>query len=191
VILRRTGIAALVVSLSAGMISNLLFLAAFQFRLDRFLEPTLILASGAASAELVRWAAVLDTFGDYLATAVLAYVLWRQLRPRNPLIADLSTMAAFGYALAGGVGAAVLAMVATMLMHAYNDATADQAVIAVATVLRVVWRALWQFLGAILLSSLVARNRVAPPPRSSPAYPAYRWYSLRPQQSGPPPTSPG
>jgi hypothetical protein len=63
VILRRTGIAALVVSLSAGMISNLLFLAAFQFRLDRFLEPTLILGSGAISAELLRWAAVLDLFG--------------------------------------------------------------------------------------------------------------------------------
>ena len=101
-ILRRTGIAALVVSISAGMISNLLFLAAFQFRLDRFLEPTLILASGATSAELLRWAAVLDLFGYYLATAVLAYVLWRQLRPGNPLVADLSTMAAVGYALAGG-----------------------------------------------------------------------------------------
>ena len=92
--LRRTGIAALVVSLSTGMISNLLFLAAFQFRLDMFLEPTLILGSGATSAELLRWAAVLDLFGYYLATAILAYVLWRQLRPRNPLVADLSTTAA-------------------------------------------------------------------------------------------------
>ena len=44
-ILRRAGIAALVVSISAGMTSNMLFLAAFQFRLDRFLEPTLILGS--------------------------------------------------------------------------------------------------------------------------------------------------
>jgi hypothetical protein len=154
--LRRTGIAALVVSLSAGMISNLLFLAAFQFRLDMFLEPTLILGSGATSAELLRWAAVLDLFGYYLATAVLAYVLWRQLRPRNPLVADLSTMAAVGYALAGGVGAAVLAMVAPMLMHAYSDATAaGRALIAAqfATVLQVVWRAIWQFLGAILLAA--------------------------------------
>jgi hypothetical protein len=154
--LRRTGIAALVVSLSAGMISNLLFLAAFQFQLDRFLEPTLILGSGATSAELLRWAAVLDLFGYYLATAVLAYVLWRQLRPRNPLVADLSTMAAVGYALAGGVGAAVLAMVAPMLMHAYSDATAaGRALIAAqfATVLQVVWRAIWQFLGAILLAA--------------------------------------
>jgi hypothetical protein len=156
VILRRTGIAALLVSLSAGMISNLLFLAAFQFRLDMFLEPTLILGSGATSAELLRWAAVLDLFGYYLATAVLAYVLWRQLRPRNPLVADLSSMAAVGYALAGGVGAAVLAMVAPMLMHAYADATAaGRALIAAqfATVLQVVWRAIWQFLDAILLAA--------------------------------------
>jgi hypothetical protein len=53
-ILRRAGIGALVVSISAGMMSNLLFLAAFQFRLDSFLEPTLILGSGAISAELLR-----------------------------------------------------------------------------------------------------------------------------------------
>ena len=130
-ILRRAGIGALVVSISAGMTSNLLFLAAFQFRLDRFLDPTLILGSGATPAELLRWAAVLDLFGYYLATAVLAYVLWRQLRPRNPLIADLSTLAAVGYALAGGLGAAVLAMVAPMMMHNYTDAAvAGQALIA-------------------------------------------------------------
>jgi hypothetical protein len=155
-ILRRTGIAALVVSISLGMTSNVLFLAAFQFRFDRFFEPTRIVASGATPAELLRWAAVLDLFGYYLATAVLAYVLWRQLRPRNPLIADLSTMAAVGYALAGGIGAAVLAMVAPMLMHNYTDATAaGQALIAAqfATVLQVVWRAIWQFLDAILLAA--------------------------------------
>jgi hypothetical protein len=33
----------------------------------------------------------------------------------------LSTVAAAGYALSGGVGAAVLAMVAPMLMHNYTD----------------------------------------------------------------------
>jgi hypothetical protein len=76
--------------------------------------------------------------------------------PRNPLIADLSTTAAVGYALAGGVCAAVLAMVAPMLMHNYTDATAAcQALIAAqfATVLEVVWRAIWQFLDAILLAA--------------------------------------
>ena len=153
--LRRTGIAALVVSISLGMASNVLFLAAFQFQFDRFFEPTLIVASGATPAELLRSAAVLDLFGYYLATAVLAYVLWQQLRPRNPLIADLSTMAAVGYAVAGGAAAAVLAMVAPMLMHHYTDATAaGQALIAAqfAVVLQVVWRAIWQFLDAILLA---------------------------------------
>ena len=44
-ILRRAGIGALVVSIGAVMMSNVLFLAAFQFRLDMFLEPTLILGS--------------------------------------------------------------------------------------------------------------------------------------------------
>jgi hypothetical protein len=65
-------------------------------------------------------------------------------------------MAAVGYALAGGVGAAVLAMVAPMLMHNYTDATpAGQALIAAqfATVLQVVWRSTWQFLDAILLAA--------------------------------------
>jgi len=81
----------LLVSISAGMTSNLLFLAAFQFRLDMFLEP------------------INPQFGRDLGRAVrspawdLAYVLSRQLRPRDPLVADLSTMAAAGYALAGGV----------------------------------------------------------------------------------------
>jgi hypothetical protein len=63
-------------------------------------------------------------------------------------------MAAVGYALAGGVGAAVLAMVAPMLMHNYTDATAaGQALIAAqfAVVLQVAWCAIWQFLDAILL----------------------------------------
>lgn len=122
----------------------------------------------------MRWAAVLDLFGNYLATAVLAYVLWRHLQPRNPLIADLPTLAALRYALAGGVSAAILAMVAPMLMHNYTDTTAaGQALIAVqfATVLEVV---------ALHLAiprchhpgGLVARNRVVLPPRSSSLVPS-------------------
>ena len=73
----RTGIAALLVSIVIGMTSNVLFLAAFQFQLDWFREPTLSLAGGATSAELLRWASFLDLIGYYLATAVVAYVLWQ------------------------------------------------------------------------------------------------------------------
>jgi hypothetical protein len=105
--------------------------------------------------ELLRWAAVLDLIGYYLAPAVVAYVLWRELRPRHPLIADLSTMAACGYALAGGVGAAVLAMVAPMLMHDDTAASsANQALIAAqfALLLDVVWRSVWQLLDRLLIA---------------------------------------
>ena len=153
---RTAGIAALSVSLAVGMTSNLLFLAAFQFRLDWFREPTRVLAGGATSAELLRWAAVLDLIGYYLATAVLAYVLWQQLRPRHRLIADLSALAALGYVLAGGIGAAVLAMVGPMLMHDYAEAaTADQPLIAAqfAVLFELVWRAIWQMLDGILLAA--------------------------------------
>ena len=154
--LRKTAIAALLVSIGVGMASNLLFLAAFQFRQDWVLEPTRILGAGAASAELLRWAAALDLIGYYLASAVLAYVLWWMLRPRNPLVADLSTMAAIGYALAGGAGAAVLATVGPMLMRDYAATTAptDQAVIASQFTLlfEVVWRAIWQFLDGLLVA---------------------------------------
>jgi hypothetical protein len=95
------------------------------------------------------------TFGYYLVTAVLAYVLWRQLRPRNPLIADLS----HGHRRlrAGRWGsAAILAMVWPTWMHAYTDGAAvGQALIATqfATVLQVVWRAIRQFLDTILLAA--------------------------------------
>jgi hypothetical protein len=140
---RTAGIAAIGVSLALGMTSNLLFLAAFQFRLDWFLEPTRVPEAGATSAELLRWASVLDLIGYYLTTAVLAYVLWQWLRPRNRLIADLSAVAAIGYVLAGGIGAAALAMVGPMLMHDHAEAAAeDRALIAAQFVVlfEVVWR---------------------------------------------------
>jgi Domain of unknown function (DUF4386) len=152
--LRTTGIAALLVSIIAGLTSTLLFAAAYQFRADQ--EPTRLLAGGATSAELLRWGAVLDLFGFYLATAVLAYVLWRQLRPRNPLLADLSTMAGVGYALAGGAGAAALAVFGPMLMHDYTEASATDRVVITAqfaTLTVVIMRSIWQFLDGILIGA--------------------------------------
>jgi hypothetical protein len=153
-ILRTTGIAAVLVSITAGLTSTLLFAAAFQFRADQ--ESTRLLAAGATSAELLRWGSVLDLFGYYLPTAVLAYVLWRQLRPRNPLLADLATMAGVGCALAGGAGAAVLAVFGPMLMHGYTEASpTDRVVITAqfATLLEVIMRSIWQFLDGILIGA--------------------------------------
>lgn len=153
--LRTTALAALIASIGLGMTSNLLFLSAFQFRPEWFLDPARILSAGAMSAELLRWASVLDLLGYYLASGVLAYVLWRLLRPRNPVLADLSTMAAIGYVLAGGAGAAILAMVGPMLMHDHAAAVSpEQAVIAMqfTVLLEVVWRSIWQLLDGILLA---------------------------------------
>ena len=154
--IRTTAIAALIVAIGVGMTSNLLFLAAFQFRTDWFLEPTRVLGAGSTSAELLRWASTLDLIGYYLASAVLAYSLWRMLRPRSPLLADLSTMAAIGYALAGGAGAAALAMVGPMLMNDYAVAasSSDQAVIAsqFGLLFEIVWRSIWQLLDGILVA---------------------------------------
>lgn len=154
--LRSIGVGALIVSLVIGMASNVLFLAAFQFRIAWFLDPTQILGGGSMSAELLRWAAAMDLIGYYLAGGVLAYVLWRALRPRNPVVADLATIAALGYALAGGAAAAVLAMVGPMLITDYASAGgSQQAVIATqfAVLLEVVWRSVWQFLDGIFVSA--------------------------------------
>ena len=155
--LRELGIAALLVSLGAGMTSNLLFLAAFQFRIDWMLEPALVVGAGATSAELLRWAAALDLIGYYLASAVLGYVLWRLLRPRHAALADLSTMGVIGFALVGGAGAAVLAMLGPMLMYDYAAASdlEQQALVAgqFALLLEVVWRSIWQLLDPVLVGA--------------------------------------
>lgn len=154
--IRTTAISALIVAIGVGMTSNVLFLAAFQFRIEWFLDPPRILSAGATSAELLRWAAALDLVGYYLATGVLAYVLWRILRPRNPTLADLSALAALGFAVAGGAGAAVLSMVGPMLMYDHLAAApAEQPVIAkqFATLFEVVWRSLWQFLDPLLIGA--------------------------------------
>jgi hypothetical protein len=153
---RSAAIGALIVSLTLGLTSNVLFLTAFQFRLDWFLDPPAMISAGQPSAELLRWASVLDLFGYYLATGVLAYALWRLLRPRDPVLADLSALAATGYTLAGGAAATVLAMVGPMLMEQHaNASNVDQATIEVlfAMLFEGVWLSVWQLFDGILLAA--------------------------------------
>jgi len=153
---RGLAIGALVVSLTIGLLSDLVFLAAFQFRIDWFLEPTRMVGAGETSAELLRWASILDLVGYYLATGVLAYALWWILRPRDPVLADLSALAALAFTIAGGTAAAVLALVGPMLMQQYAAAgAADQAVIAgqFALLFEAVWRSVWQLFDPIVLGA--------------------------------------
>jgi hypothetical protein len=79
-------------------------------------------------------------------------------------------------------------------LHAYTDATtAGQALIAAqfATMLQVGVACHLAIPGRHLLGSLVARKWGGSSAPIISAYPAYRWHSPRPQQSGPPPMSPG
>lgn len=46
----------------------------------------------------------------YLSTAIVALALWHVLRPRSPALADVATLGALGYVLAGSIGAVALAM---------------------------------------------------------------------------------
>ena len=70
-----------------------------------------MVSAGAGSAELLRWAAVADLFGYYLAIGVVAYVVWVALRPLGRVAADLADVDALGYVLAGGAAATALAFV--------------------------------------------------------------------------------
>jgi hypothetical protein len=152
--LRTAAVGALVAHIGLGVISLLLFLAAYQFRAEWFTDPAQLVAAGTGSAQLLRWAAAADLLSYYLPIGVVAYVLWRVLRPRSPTIADLSTLAAVGYVVAGGTAAASLAVVGPSLMSEYAVAGADQPAIAIAfrMLTDVVYRAVWQFLDPILLA---------------------------------------
>jgi hypothetical protein len=153
--LRTGAIAALVVTVVLGMISNLLFLWAFEFRLDWFVDPAGLLAAGPATPGLFRWAALTDLFSYYLPTAVVALALWHVLRPRSPALADLATLGAFGYVVAGSIGAVTLAIGAPILLEAYAAPGADQASIATAfaVLIEVVGRGVWQILDTALIGT--------------------------------------
>jgi hypothetical protein len=153
--LRTGAITALVVTVVLGMISNLLFLWAFEFRLDWFVDPALLVAAGPATPGLFRWAALTDLFSYYLPTAIVALALWHVLRPRSPALADLATLGAMGYVLAGSIGAISLAIGAPILLEAYAAPGADQASIATAfaVLIEVVWHGVWQILDTALIGT--------------------------------------
>lgn len=153
VTLRQVAIGALLVALALGSVAGVLFLLAFRFRLEWFADPSALVAGGPASAELLRWAAVADLFSYYLAMGIVAYAVWTALRPLGHVLADLATLGALGYVLAGGAAATALAFVGPWLMYEYASGE-DPAAVAVAfgVLAEVVFSAVWQFLDAWLLA---------------------------------------
>ena len=152
--LRGTMVGALIVAVALGVLSDLLFLAALQFRPDWFADPALLVAGGSASAELLKWAALADLFSYYLPTAVIALALWEVLGYRHPILALAALLGALAYVIAGSIGAASLAMAGPMLISEYAQPVADHAAIATAFGLLtdVVFRAVWQLLDGIFIA---------------------------------------
>jgi hypothetical protein len=152
--LRVATVLALSAHVGLGAVSNLLFVAAFQFRPEWFLDPALVVSGGEASAELFKWAALTDLFSYYLPNAVVALALWIALRPRGPVLASVSTAAALGYVLVGGAGAAVLAMAGAPLIAEHSQDGTDPGAIRTAfgVLTDIVFRGIWQLLDGILLT---------------------------------------
>ena len=152
--LRSATVGALIVTVALGVVSDLLFLAALQFRPDWFSDPALLVAGGPASADLLHWAALADLFSYYLPTTVVALALWAALRSRRPMLALGALLGALGYVLAGSIGAASLAMVGPTLIREYAQPGADHAEIATAFGLltEVVFRAVWQLVDGIFIA---------------------------------------
>jgi hypothetical protein len=152
--LRGATVAALILTVALGVVSDILFLAAFQFRADWFADPALLVAGGSTSAELLKWAALADLFSYYLPTALVALALWTALHGRYPILAIGAMLAALGYVIAGSIGAASLAMVGPRLIREYAQPGAEQAAIAAAFGLLtdVVFRAVWQLLDGVFIA---------------------------------------
>lgn len=153
--LRQATVVALALFLGLGALSNLLFLAAFQFRADWFADPALAVTGGSQTAALFRWAAATDLFSYYLPNAVVALALWLALRDRGPVLALAGVVAALAYVLAGGAAAAALATGGASLIEAHARGGVDQGAIAVAfrTLTDVAFRGIWQLLDGVLLST--------------------------------------
>jgi len=149
--MRRAAIVSLTLTVVLGMISNLMFLWAAEFQIERLIDPVRLL-EGNTSAILLRWAAVTDMLSYYLPTAIVAVVLWHVLRSRSPLLTDLATLGALAFAVAGGGAAAALAVAGSSLLEAHAAAGSDQAAIATAfaVLVEVVFRAVWQLFDTLV-----------------------------------------
>lgn len=130
-------------------ISGFLFFAAAGFSAQVNSDPVALLAVGGNSADVFRWASVVDLFGYLLVAPLVAYLHRRFLD--DPRIV-LYTSAGFTYILIGALGAIIFLNAGPTLLRDYASATdAQRAAIATtfATIYQVVVVGLWQTLEGI------------------------------------------
>jgi hypothetical protein len=148
--LRRAATVAAFLMVFLGVFSDALFLAAFQFRLDWFLDPPLAVAGGSVTADLLYWGGITDLFSYYLPLAPIALAFWVGLRGRPSVVLDAAVLSGFGFVIIGSIGAITVAFAAPDLVRAYADGGASQAAAAVAfTMLVNIVFGFWQALDLI------------------------------------------
>ena len=152
--------AALIVSVSLGFASDLLFAAALQLRPEWFADPVGLVAAGEPSATLLSFAALADLCGYYLPTAVVALGTVDWLRERGPRLADGALVGAIGYVVAGSIGAVMLAVAGPSLMRSYSAADSDQSALAVTFgfLVDVAVRGIWQVLDGVFIAAWMIGN---------------------------------
>ncbi len=127
---RMAGLTTILASLLA-IASLWIGLAGLDYQLDAFSGAEAILGAGAAATPYIRWSQICNLFGNYLLLFPLALLLWRWLRPANPLFADFYTLAGLLFLAVGGIASAILVGAwPDMLIDFENAAGTDRAVIA-------------------------------------------------------------
>jgi hypothetical protein len=82
---------------------------------------------GAPAARYLHLAwAVSDTFGYSLLLAPIALYLWNWLKPRNPALVTLFTLAGFAHILVGMLSVNIMAGLVPPMMRAYETASESQ-----------------------------------------------------------------
>ncbi len=104
---RLAGLTAILASVLA-VASLWVGLAGLDYELDAFSGAEAILGAGAAAATYIRWSQICNLFGNYLLLFPLALLLWRWLRPANPLFADFYTLAGLFFLAVGGIASGIL-----------------------------------------------------------------------------------
>jgi hypothetical protein len=155
-VLGRIGAFGAILGFAIGLVSGYLFLAAAGFDLSAFIEPGRLLEGGPDVPWLLRWGALTDMLGYYLALVPFFVAVGVQLRRRAGALADLVTVGGLMYSTIGALAAAVLAIAGSDLVEIYqtsSGATREAAAIGFRTVTNAVYFASWQTLEIIPLGA--------------------------------------
>lgn len=142
----RTAALSAIVGFVLGTLSGFLFFAAEGFSNA---DPKTLLVAGGNSADIFRWASLVDLFG-YLVMAPLVVYLYYRFRDDPQIV--LYTAAGFAFILIGAIGATIFLKAGPMLLRDYASATgAQRASITTTftTLYQVVVVGLWQTLEGI------------------------------------------